>query len=232
MAGFSCRATDLALTFGRGPRAGRIRVSIDDIERELNFFDSREGVQETVHFHLVEGVHRVVIRALSSFDDSGSEIHWFGGRVSTPTAIPFRSDPQLAAYRGDVARYGTSKGRRFPIFALGLNGVGGYRLQVSPAKKVIELLRADAPKTSVPYQWESGEWTHMRLHVRKSPSGWKIEGKAWAEGKAEPASWMITTEDADDLPAGRAGVFASPFSGTPVRFDDLLVERIGEKPAK
>src|SRR5437879_5945681 len=27
--------------------------------------------------------------------------------------------------------YGTGKGRRFPTFGLGLNGVGGYKLQVS-----------------------------------------------------------------------------------------------------
>src|SRR5947207_6251475 len=32
--------------------------------------------------------------------------------------------------------YGTGKGRRFPTFGVGLNGVGGYKLQVSPGKKL------------------------------------------------------------------------------------------------
>src|SRR5687767_2573183 len=34
---------------------------------------------------------------------------------------------------------GTGKGRRFPTFAVGLNGVSGYKLQISPAKKLVEL---------------------------------------------------------------------------------------------
>src|SRR5262245_53841295 len=34
---------------------------------------------------------------------------------------------------------GTAKGRRSPTFGIGLNGVAGYRLQVSPAKKALEL---------------------------------------------------------------------------------------------
>src|SRR5947207_3757371 len=37
--------------------------------------------------------------------------------------------------------YGTGKGRRFPTFALGLNGVSGYKLQVSPGKKLLELYK-------------------------------------------------------------------------------------------
>ena len=131
------------------------------------------------------------------------------------------------------ARIGaTAKGRRFPTFALGLNGVGGYRLQVSPAKKLIELYRADAVKTNAPYEWTSGEWTHLRIQVRKTASGWKIEGKAWPEGKPEPANWLISADDSEELPAGRAGVFASPFSGTPIKFDDFLVGTVEGNTAK
>jgi hypothetical protein len=37
--------------------------------------------------------------------------------------------------------HGTGKGRRYPTFGVGLSGVGGYRLQVSPAKKLVELYR-------------------------------------------------------------------------------------------
>src|ERR1700719_889998 len=36
---------------------------------------------------------------------------------------------------------GTSRGRRYPTFGVGLNGVAGYRLQVSPAKKLLELYK-------------------------------------------------------------------------------------------
>ena len=37
--------------------------------------------------------------------------------------------------------FGTSKGRRAPTFGVGLGGVSGWKLQVSPGKKAVELLR-------------------------------------------------------------------------------------------
>src|SRR5258708_3799445 len=39
--------------------------------------------------------------------------------------------------------FGTGKGRRFPSFGVGLNGAGGYRLVISPAKKALELFKGD-----------------------------------------------------------------------------------------
>src|SRR5881396_567376 len=77
--------------------------------------------------------------------------------------------------------FGTSKGRRYPTFAVGLNGQGtsAYRLQVSPAKKSLELFKGDELKATVSYEWQSGAWTRLRLQVRKVKEGqWKVEGKA------------------------------------------------------
>lgn len=120
--------------------------------------------------------------------------------------------------------YGTAKGRRFPTFAVGLNGVGGFRLQVSPAKKLLELSRGDNVRAGVPYEWASGQWTRLRLQVRKSKEGaWKVEGKAWTEGAVEPAAWTISWDETEEVTAGRASIFGIPFSGTPIRFDDLVV---------
>src|SRR5947208_7508729 len=54
--------------------------------------------------------------------------------------------------------FGTAKGRRYPTFAVGLNGQGAaaYRLQVSPAKKALELFKGDEVKATVRYEWKSG----------------------------------------------------------------------------
>ena len=123
--------------------------------------------------------------------------------------------------------YGTGKGRRFPTFAIGLNGVSGYKLQMSPAKKALELLKGENEVlASVPYTWDSGTWTRMRLQVRKTGEGqWQIEGKAWKDGSAEPAKWIIG-HTIDMAPvAGRAGIWGTPYSGTPIRFDDLVVSK-------
>src|SRR5882757_7640298 len=39
--------------------------------------------------------------------------------------------------------FGTKKGRKFPTFGISLNGVNGYRLQVSAAKGALEFYKGD-----------------------------------------------------------------------------------------
>lgn len=124
--------------------------------------------------------------------------------------------------------YGTGKGRRFPTFALGLNGVAGYKLQVAPGKKALELLKGESEVlASVPYTWESGSWTGLRLQLRKAGENqWQLEGKAWKYGSPEPAKWMIRHVEKTAPIPGRAGIWGMPYSGTPIRFDDLTVSRV------
>ena len=122
---------------------------------------------------------------------------------------------------------GTAKGRRYPSFGIGLNGTAGFKLQVSPARKMLELYQDQELKQALPYAWKSGQWIQFRLQVRKIKDGqWKIEGKVWAEGSLEPDQWSIAA-DAKEAPiAGRASVFGSPFSGTPIQFDDFMVTTV------
>src|SRR5438046_3178588 len=101
--------------------------------------------------------------------------------------------------------FGTGKGRRYPTFAVGLNGQGSsaYRLQVSPAKKALELFKGDEVKATVPYEWQSGAWAWLRLQVRKVKDGqWKVEGKAWAD--KEPPAWLVSFDEKEQPVAGKA----------------------------
>jgi hypothetical protein len=123
--------------------------------------------------------------------------------------------------------YGTAKGRRFPTFAVGLHGVGGFKLQVSPGKKLLELYKSDTVVASAPYTWESDSWTWLRLQTRKAGNSWKIEGRAWKQGTPEPAAWAISHEESEEPAAGRAALWGSPYSTTPIRYDDLLIRRAG-----
>lgn len=118
--------------------------------------------------------------------------------------------------------YGTKQGRKFPTFEVGLNGVGGFKLRVAPAKKLVELLKGDDVLATVLFEWKTGEWTNLRLQVRKTSDGLKIEGRAWQAGD-EPREWTVTTTEKTAVPAGKAGVWGMPFAGTPIRFDDLTV---------
>ena len=118
--------------------------------------------------------------------------------------------------------FGTRSGRKFPTFAVGLNGVGGYKVRVAPAKNAIELVKGDDIKASVPFKWTSGQWTQFRLSVRKSGAGVRIAAKAW-QGAEEPKEPLLQHDESEKLPPGKAGVWGMPFAGTPIRFDDLRI---------
>ena len=126
--------------------------------------------------------------------------------------------------------FGTGTGRKLPAFDVGLNGVGGYKLRVSAAKRALELYRGDAMKTAVPLKWQQGKWTYLKLQVLKSgEKEWKVEGKYWQEGSQEPVEPTLKFVDTDAPPSGRASVSGMPFSGTPIRFDDLVVSEARQK---
>jgi hypothetical protein len=130
---------------------------------------------------------------------------------------------QKAGVTASARFFGTKKGRKFPTFGVSLGGVGGYRLQVSPAKKALEIFQGDEGRHSVPFEWADATWTSLRVQTRKTGDGWVVEGKAWPAGTPEPAAWTISFAMKDEPPAGRAGIWGSPYSGTLIRFDDLLL---------
>jgi hypothetical protein len=120
--------------------------------------------------------------------------------------------------------YGTGKGRRYPSFGVGLNGPSGYKLKVSPAKGALEIYKGDESVTNVPFAWKSGSWTMFKLEIRPvSDQLWKVEGKAWPQTESEPADWMIGLEEKAAPHPGRASLWGAPLSGTPIRFDDLVL---------
>lgn len=121
----------------------------------------------------------------------------------------------------------TKQGRKFPTFGLGLCGASGYRLQVSPAKKSLELFKGDTVVTNLPFDWKSGEWTELRLQIHKVKADeFKVAGWAWSAGTEAPKEPQITIIESQPQPAGKAGVWGMPFAGTPIRFDDLKVAKL------
>mgnify|MGYP002631057689 FL=1 len=118
---------------------------------------------------------------------------------------------------------GTGQKRRAPSMAVGLNGVGGYKLELSPAKKSLVLFKGEEVKATVPFEWQSGVWSQLKLQLRKTAAGAALEGKVWPHGGKEPAAWQITFTDKDPAPPGRPSIWGNPYSGTPIQFDDLIV---------
>lgn len=138
-----------------------------------------------------------------------------------------------AAKEGVEARArirGESKGRRFPRFGVGLNGVTGYGLEAVPAERAVELTRQGEVRARAALEWRSGAWLRFRLRVRRASEGlWAVEGKVWAAEGAEPEAWMVSAEEKEELPSGRAFAGGTPYVGLPIQFDDLAVVRCGEK---
>jgi hypothetical protein len=125
--------------------------------------------------------------------------------------------------------FGSAQGQRFPTFGVGLNGVAGYKLQVAPGKRTLDLYKGEEVVASTPYAWEPGTWTVLNLRVRKvKVDEWKVEGRAWKEGAKTPQNWAISFTD-KALPApGRPSAWGAPISGKPIRFDDFVVSRVKE----
>jgi len=120
--------------------------------------------------------------------------------------------------------FGTGKGRRFPTFGVGLNGVGGLKFQVSPGKKLVELFKGEDVIATAPYIWESGSWTMLRLQLVKGSNGeLKAQGKAWKQEAKEPDAWQIDQAIMGEVPPGRPSIWGNPYAGTPIRYDDLSV---------
>jgi hypothetical protein len=117
---------------------------------------------------------------------------------------------------------GSARGRRFPVFGVGLNGVAGYQLRLSPAKDLVELCRDQKVKVSAAFIWKSNVWLRFKLQISQLKAGiFQVRGKIWIDGEREPNRWTIDFEDQEKPPAGRASIFGSPYSGNPIQFDDL-----------
>ncbi len=125
--------------------------------------------------------------------------------------------------------FGTGTKRRYPSFGVGLNGASGYCLRVSPGKGALEIYQGDEMRTNTALVWKSGAWTMLRLQVRATDGpSWMVEGKAWEQGTPEPKDWMVAVEEKTAPSHGKASLWGTPYSGTPIWFADLQVTALGK----
>jgi hypothetical protein len=97
-------------------------------------------------------------------------------------------------------------------------------LLVNPAKKSLELVKKDQTLATVPYTWVSGIWLKLKLEAKKGEGdAWIISGKIWPADAAEPAEPLIKHEDKGLKGQGKCAIWATPFSGEPVFFDDIKI---------
>ncbi|MES2736928.1 MAG: hypothetical protein V4672_11455 [Verrucomicrobiota bacterium] len=119
--------------------------------------------------------------------------------------------------------FASKKGRSNPRFGVAVHGMSGYRLIVNAPKKTLELVKSDETLASIPFTWTTDAWLWMKLEVRKTGEEWTITGKTWAADAAEPAEAQIKHTDKGLKGQGKASVWATPYSQTPIYFDDIEV---------
>ena len=119
----------------------------------------------------------------------------------------------------------TKAGRSAPIFGVAVHGQSGYRLMAVPVKKELQITKGEEVVKTVPLEWTSGSWLKMKLEVKKGADDkWTISGKAWPADGAEPKDAQITAEDSKLKGQGKCSIWATPFSGTPIDFDDIKLQ--------
>lgn len=122
--------------------------------------------------------------------------------------------------------FASKQGRSTPRFGISVHGMSGYRFYVNPAKKLLELVKADQTVASAPFVWKSDEWLNLKLEAKKAADDtWSITAAVWAATEsAPPAQPQLTHSDKSLKGQGKCAVWATPFSGKPVFFDDVHVE--------
>lgn len=184
---------------------------------EMNFEQAKTGAVSE-DFMIIDGAFEVKQEEGNKFLElPGTPLDSYGALFG-PTE---KSDVAVSARIRS-----TNKGRRYPTFGVGLNGQSGYKLQVSPGKKALEIYKGDTVAASVPYDWKSGEWTMLRLQIAKAGEVWKVEGKAWIQGAAEPAQAMVSYEEKTEPSPGRASIWGNPYATTPIQYDDLVLKSV------
>jgi hypothetical protein len=180
-----------------------------------NDFEAAEAGKVPEDFLVTAGAFGVV-------EDGGKKVLELPGSPLDTFGLLF-GPVQKGEVSASAKFFGTKKGRKVPAFGISLGGIGGFRLQVSAAKQTLEFFQGDEPRHSVAYAWQADAWTALRIQLRKTAEGWVVQGKAWAAGAPEPEKWMIEHALKEEPAGGRAGIWGSPYSGTPIRFDDLLL---------
>jgi hypothetical protein len=114
--------------------------------------------------------------------------------------------------------------RRFSTFGVGLGGVSGYHLRVSPGKNKLEIVQDEEPIADAEYKWKPDVWTMAAMRIRKSgDKQWVIEGKVWQKGEDEPKEWKIAHTIDQEPPTGQPSIWGIPYASKPILFDDLAV---------
>ena len=202
----------IALLFLAAPLA----LGGDLKQRELDLGKLREGDLPQEIF-VIDGSIQIKIRKSGKvIEISGDNPEVDAGAVIGPSAN--------GAATIEARILASKAGRSFPRFGIGVHGQTGFRLFIVAARNELRLVKSDEVIKTVPFDWKSG--SHVMLRLTFSPAGagkWTVTGKAWTAETPEPAGAQIRHEVTGPAPHGQGSIWATPYAGTPVDFDEIKV---------
>lgn len=111
-----------------------------------------------------------------------------------------------------------------------MHGLAGHQLRLVPARREIEFAINDEAVLTAPLEFESGAWHWLELRVEGSEEeGWTVSGYVWLDGEDKPKQPVLKRELETLRVTGRASLWATPYSGREIDFDDVTVEWTGPK---
>lgn len=121
-------------------------------------------------------------------------------------------------------------GRSFPRAGVGLHGLAGHQLRLVPARREVDFAINDEAVLSAPFEFEGGAWYWLELRIEgDEEQGWTVSGYVWQDGGDKPEEPVLKRELETLRVTGRASLWATPFSGREIDFDDVTVEWTGPK---
>ncbi|MEZ5328634.1 MAG: hypothetical protein R3F19_26615 [Verrucomicrobiales bacterium] len=189
----------------------------DEATTEKFDFEQYEAGTEPDDLFVIEGTFKIG-------DDDGNKVLELEPLPLSESGVIFgKSLKGAAAVTADLK---ASKRRRStPRFGIGLHGISGYRLRVVPATSKLELVKSEEVVKSVEYKWTSDEWLTLRLTIDANADGkWVISGWVWPRGGEVPKEPAITMQSEDKPGQGKASIWGTPYSGTPISFDNIVIE--------
>jgi len=121
--------------------------------------------------------------------------------------------------------FATKKGRSMPRYSIGVHGQSGYRLVVAPAQKQLQLTKNEEVIKTAPLQWPDATWFVIKLDVKQTgEKQWTVEASAWPADAKAPSEPQIKHDDPTLRGQGKCSIWATPYSGTPIFFDDVKIE--------
>ena len=80
-----------------------------------------------------------------------------------------------------------------------------------PTTNEFQINKGEKTLATVPYQWTTNTWTRLKFSTTRTPDGkFKIQGKAWQDGKEEPKDFPDLLRCRRSAPARPAHLLVHP----------------------